>query len=172
MRRDHPLPHLFLGTGAVTLAGNDAAAGQDRAYRNQNSLPQGEEWDYELGFCLDQFLASNFEKVFGGKLKLYVDEQGQEGWRYPTPIGEIDMLAVEQETGSFVVIKVKHEWATEEDLGRLLAEMKWVGENLGGGKSDVKGLIICRHKQRLLDFAAKTYGVTVKRYRFGFKLLD
>lgn len=132
----------------------------------------GGEWEYELDFCLDEFLANNFEKVFGGRLRLYVDDEGQVGWRYPTPIGQIDMLAVEVDTGSFVVIKVKPGWATEEDLGRLLAEMKWVGENMRGGTSDVKGWIICKHKQRILDFTAKTYNVTVKRYRFGFKLED
>ena len=104
----------------------------------------GGEWEYELDFCLDEFLANNFEKVFGGRLRLYVDDEGQVGWRYPTPIGQIDMLAVEVDTGSFVVIKVKPGWATEEDLGRLLAEMKWVGENMRGGTSDVKGWIIDR----------------------------
>jgi hypothetical protein len=131
-----------------------------------------EDWNYELDYCLDEFLANNFDKVFEGKLKLYVDSEGQIGWRYPTPIGQIDMLAVEEATGSLVVVKIKPGWATEEDLGRLLAEMQWVGENLQGGNSDVKGWIICKHKQRLLDFTAKTYNVVIKRYKFGFKLED
>lgn len=121
---------------------------------------------------LNQLLADNLEKISGGKLKLYVDENGEVGLRYPTPVGEIDLLAVEEETGSFVVVKVKHGWATWEDLGRLLAEMKWVGENLGGGKGDVKGLIVCKNKHRLLESTAKAYGVAVKRYRLCFKLVD
>lgn len=65
-----------------------------------------EQSEFALEKYLEDFIVTNFERIFDGKLKLYEDEEGN-GQQYPTDIGNIDILAIELATNSYVVIELK-----------------------------------------------------------------
>lgn len=58
---------------------------------------------FSLEYQLRDFLASNLSSIdFGGRrLRLYVDPTGRDGIEYPTAVGPIDILAVD-DTGAFL----------------------------------------------------------------------
>jgi restriction system protein len=49
---------------------------------------------------LEDFIVSNFEMIFKGKLHIYEDAEGGDGQQYATDIGPIDILAVEPGSNS------------------------------------------------------------------------
>ncbi len=61
-----------------------------------------EEASFSLEYQLRDFLAQNLNaiNVGGRRLQLYVDPSGRNGIEYPSAVGPIDLLAVD-ETGSF-----------------------------------------------------------------------
>ena len=72
--------------------------------RDDDLLPA----EFTLEYQLRDFLVQNLEaiSVEGKKLSLHVDPAGREGVEFPTDVGPIDILAVD-ETGAFVVFELK-----------------------------------------------------------------
>jgi len=64
--------------------------------------PQSGEASFSLEYQLRDFVAQNFNAidVGGRRLKLYVDPAGRDGIEYPSAVGPIDLLAVDED-GSF-----------------------------------------------------------------------
>jgi restriction system protein len=63
------------------------------------------EAEFVLEKYLEEFIVSNFDAIFGGKLHLYRDAREDiTGQQFATDIGVIDILAQEPHTNSFVVI--------------------------------------------------------------------
>ena len=62
------------------------------------SEPPAEEVDqneFVLEKYLEEFIVTNFELIFKGKLHIYKDAKEEDGQQYTTDIGPIDILAVE-----------------------------------------------------------------------------
>ncbi|MCD6573165.1 MAG: DUF1016 family protein [Thermoplasmata archaeon] len=132
-----------------------------------------EEQEFILEKYLEDFIVSNFEKIFRGQLELYKDEEGNIGQQYPTEIGNIDILAIEPSTNSYVVIELKKGRSSDKVVGQILRYMGWVKENLCREGMGVKGLIICKDKDERLDYALKmAENIQVKFYKVNFQLLD
>jgi hypothetical protein len=51
-----------------------------------------EEMEFALEKYLQEFIVENFEQIFGGRFKIYEDENGNEGNQYLTDVGYIDIL--------------------------------------------------------------------------------
>ena len=137
------------------------------------SEPVEDQSEFVLEKYLEDFIVSNFETIFKGKLKVYGDGEESDGQQYPTEIGPIDILAVESHSGSFVVIELKKGRPSDQVVGQILRYMGWVKKNLCKDGQTVKGLVICREPDPKLSFALEmTNNIDVRYYSVSFKLSE
>lgn len=111
------------------------------------------EPSFSLEYQLRDFLASNLSSIeFGGKrLRLYVDPTGRDGVEYPTTVGPIDILAID-ETGAFFVFELKRAQSSDRVLGQITRYMGWVKQTIGR-EVDVSGIIVSKTVSRNLKYA-------------------
>jgi restriction system protein len=123
---------------------------------------------------LEDFIVSNFEMIFKGKLHIYEDDEGANGGQqYKTDIGFIDILAVERESGSFIVIELKKGRPSDQVVGQILRYMGWVKKNLCKDGQDIKGLVICRDPDPKLSYALEmTNNIDLRYYNVSFNLRE
>jgi len=122
---------------------------------------------------LEDFVVSNFQTIFKGELKIYEDEDKNDGQQYMTDIGPIDILAFEPKSNSFVIIELKKGRPSDQVIGQILRYMGWVKQNLCLGGQSVKGLIICRDPDPKLSYALEmTNHIDVRYYSVSFKLRE
>jgi hypothetical protein len=145
----------------------------------EGKLPsEGEEGieqpnEFILEKYLEDFIITNFDNIFKGKLELYKDPEGNIGQQYPTDIGSIDILAKDPTTNSYVVVELKKGRESDKVIGQILRYMGWVKENLCQEEQDVKGLIICKDQDTRLTFALKmTQNIEVNFYKVNFQLIS
>jgi len=130
--------------------------------------------EFALEKYLEDFIVSNFEKIFGNALILYKDAtEGLIGQQYVTEIGNIDILAQEPISKTFVVIELKKGLESDRVVGQTLRYMGWVEENLCENDQDVKGIIICQESDPKLTYALKPVdSISLKHYKIDFTLVD
>lgn len=122
---------------------------------------------------LEDFIVTNFPTIFKDELRIYEDEDGNDGQQYSTDIGPIDILAQRQPDGSFVVIELKKGRPSDQVVGQVLRYMGWVKKNLCVEGQAVRGLIICRDPDPKLSYALEmTSNIGVRYYSVKFKLRD
>lgn len=133
-----------------------------------------ESMEFVMEKYLEEFIESNFDKIdFGAKLELYQDEENT-GRQYPTPVGNIDLLAIDRNKKEFVVIELKKGRSSDVVVGQILRYMGWVKENLAVNDYDqynVRGIIISKEKDERLEYALKMLqNVNVFLYLVSFEL--
>lgn len=127
--------------------------------------------EFVLEKYLEEFIVSNFNTIFKGKLKIYEDLDGNDGQQYSTGIGPIDILAVERASNSFVVIELKKGRPSDQVVGQVLRYMGWVKQNLCTNGQGIKGLVICRDPDPKLSYAlTMVNNVDVRYYSVSFAL--
>lgn len=133
-----------------------------------------EKSEFVMEKYLEEFIVSNFDKIFKGRWNICKDEDGKNiGQQYDTDIGRIDILAEEPESGSFVVIELKKGKSSDEVVGQILRYMGWVEEILCKPGQRVKGRIICQKSDEKLKYALKKANdVDVRYYEVLFKLKE
>lgn len=135
-----------------------------------------EQIDAQIFFLekyLEEFIVDNFYSIFKGKLKIYEESEEINGQQYTTDIGSIDILAVDSNSGDFVVIELKKGRHSDKVLGQTLRYMGWVKENLCKNGQGVRGLVITKEADKRLTYAlSMTTGVEVKHYSIDFELCD
>lgn len=131
-----------------------------------------DESQFVLEKYLQDFIVSNWDKIdFGKKLKIYEDENGNNGVQFTTDIGYIDILAVDRK-GDFVVIELKKGRESDKVVGQLLRYMGWIKKNLAKNGQKVRGVIICKENDEKMDYAISMIeGITIKHYSIDFRLL-
>jgi len=113
-----------------------------------------ESMEFAMEKYLEEFIEANFSKInLRAKLELYQDEENS-GRQYPTPIGNIDLLAVDKEKKEFVVIELKKGRSSDVVIGQILRYMGYVKENLAKD-CNVRGIIIVKEKDERLEYALK-----------------
>ncbi|KKM97663.1 hypothetical protein LCGC14_1165720 [marine sediment metagenome] len=131
-----------------------------------------EEMMFPLENHLRDFIAKNIEtiKVNGKALKLYIDDTGRNGVEYPTKVGNIDILAIDNE-GAFIVFELKVSRGSDSAIGQILRYMGWIKSNLALDNK-VKGVIVAKNIIEKLRYAASiTPDITLFEYQLDF-LLD
>src|SRR4030067_1655315 len=84
--------------------------------------------EFAMEKYLEEFIETNFSRInFGANIELYQGEENT-GRQYPTPIGNIDLLAVDKEKKEFVVIELKKGRSSDVVVGQILRYMGWVKE--------------------------------------------
>jgi restriction system protein len=126
---------------------------------------------------LEEFIVTNFNSIFKGKLQMYEDAAGADGradgQQYTTDIGPIDILATEPESGSFMVIELKKGRPSDQVIGQILRYMGWVKRKLCKDGQGVKGLVICRDPDPKLSYALEmTNNIDVRYYSVRFELKE
>lgn len=122
---------------------------------------------------LEDFIVSNFDAIFKGKLRIHEDGDGADGQQYPTDIGPIDILAIEPDSGSYVVIELKRGQTSDHVVGQILRYMGWVKKNLCKNNQIVRGLVICRDPDPKLSYAIEmTPNINIQYYSVSFKLRE
>lgn len=144
----------------------------------KGELPQEEEEileknEFVMEKYLEEFIVSNFDQIFKGKLRLYRDAEGNIARQYPTEIGIIDIIAEEPTTNTLVAIELKKGRESDKVVGQTLRYMGWINENLKNESQKVRGIIICREPDPKLLFALKmANNIELKYYTIDFKLVD
>ena len=117
-----------------------------------------ESMEFAMEKYLEEFIERNFNKIdFGAKLELYQDEENT-GRQYPTPIGNIDLLALDKHKKEFVVMELKKGRSSDVVVGQILRYMGWVKEHLATNDYNdynVRGVIIVKEKDDRLEYALK-----------------
>ncbi len=130
-----------------------------------------EEASFGLEAQLRDFLAQNMNAidVGGRKLRLYVDQTGRDGIEFPTAVGRIDILGID-ESGDFVVFELKRARSPDHAIGQLARYMGWVQNTIGKGK-EVTGVIVAKEISEGLRYAASAMPkVTLFEYEVDFHL--
>jgi len=134
-----------------------------------------EEMEFALEKYLQEFIVENFEQIFGGRFKVYKDENGNEGNQYLTDVGYIDILA-QKDDGDFVVIELKKGKSGDEVVGQTLRYIAWVRQHLGRDDKParVTGMIITQKPDKRLEYAIREVAdkMQLKHYQVTFKLTD
>jgi len=129
--------------------------------------------EFVLEKYLEDFIVSNFNSIFKGRMRVFEDAEGNDGQQYATEVGPIDILAIEEQTNSFVVIELKKGRPSDRVVGQILRYMGWVKMNLCQNGQPVKGLVICRDYDTKLAYALEmTNDIDVRYYSVSFKLKE
>ena len=126
---------------------------------------------FPLESHLRDFIAQNLNTitVAGKRLSLYVDDDGRDGIEYPTDVGRIDILAVDEEE-NFVVFELKLSRGSDQTLGQLLRYMGWLNQKFGEHKA-IHGVIVANPIDERLRFAANmAKNVSLYEYQVNFSL--
>ncbi|WP_147273876.1 endonuclease NucS domain-containing protein [Fontibacillus phaseoli] len=100
-------------------------------------------------------------------LKLFVDENLRDGVEYPTEVGPIDILCVDQ-NGDFIVFELKLGKGPDRAIGQIARYMGWVKKNIAADK-EVKGIIVAKEVDNKLKYAASVVpGISLYEYQIKF----
>ena len=100
--------------------------------------------EFTLEYQLRDFIAQNIEAIplEGRKLSLYIDANDRDGVEYPTDVGRIDILVVD-EKGDLVVFELKRARSPDRAIGQLARYMGWVRQTIGR-EQRVRGVIVAK----------------------------
>jgi restriction system protein len=155
---DHSQYQSLLKGSSVPLSDSEAADVVDQTA-------------FVLEKYLEDFVVTNFDKIFKGQLRIYEDGDRANGQQYPTDIGPIDILAIELQSRSFVVIELKKGRTSDQVVGQILRYMEWVKKNLCRDGQSVSGLIIGSDADPKLSYALEmTPNVKAQYYTVSFSL--
>jgi hypothetical protein len=121
-----------------------------------NELPDDDDREpvFSLEYQLRDFLASNLSTISIGekRLRVFVDATGREGVEFPSAVGPIDILAVDDK-GSFFVFELKRANSPDRAIGQLARYMGWVQQTIGKDR-EVIGVVVAKAISENLRYAA------------------
>ena len=132
-----------------------------------------EEQGFGLERQLRDFLADNIEsiRIRGKSLRLFVDQTGRDGVEYPTAVGFIDVLGVDED-GNFYVFELKRSVGSDQAIGQAARYMGWVQSTIGKGK-EVYGVIVAKRIGQKLRYSASVIPqITLFEYHVQFHLRE
>jgi endonuclease len=126
---------------------------------------------FGLEFQLRDFIAQNISAidVNGKRLRLYVDPTGRDGIEFPTAVGPIDILAVD-DSGAFFVFELKRARSPDRAIGQVTRYMGWVRQTIGKDR-EVNGIIVAKEISDSLRYAVCVVPkVSLFAYEVEFRL--
>jgi hypothetical protein len=138
-----------------------------------DELNEAEPSDASFGleYQLRDFIAQNIcaIDVNGRRLSLYVDPTGRDGIEFPTAVGPIDILAVD-DNGAFFVFELKRARSPDRAIGQVTRYMGWVRQTIGK-EHNVNGIIVAKDISDGLRYAVSVVpNVSLFEYEVEFRL--
>jgi hypothetical protein len=138
-----------------------------------NNLTNDDDSDpsFSLEYQLRDFLASNLNTISigGRRLRLFVDPTGRDGVEFPSAVGPIDILAIDDKD-SFFVFELKRANSPDRAIGQVARYMGWVQQTIGKGRQ-VFGVIVAKSISENLRYAASIVpNVYLYEYEVEFHL--
>lgn len=133
--------------------------------------PETMEASFGLEFQLRDFIPQNIGTidVKGKRLLLYVDPTGRDGIEFPTAVGPIDILAVDN-SGAFCVFELKRARSPDSAIGQLIRYMGWLRKTIAKDR-DVNGIIVAKEISDSLRYAVSMVpNVSLFEYEVEFHL--
>ncbi len=156
------------GSFTVAEVGHEQEVEQETGLTEEEEAPRG--YAFTAEDQLRDYLAARPDTMEEG-LQLYVDEYGNTGVEYNTPVGRIDLLA-EDADGGLVVVELKVSRSPDAVVGQLLRYMGWVKRHLAEGKR-VRGFIVARNISDRVRYAvADIPHVSLKAYELSVAVRD
>jgi RecB family endonuclease NucS len=155
--------------GPATEGAIAAVLGTDDITTEEAS--EAEEAAFRFEVQLRDFIAQNLSAidVHGQRLRLYVDEDGRSGVEYPTPVGPIDILAVDSTDGLYV-FELKRARSPDHAIGQLARYMGALRKKFGPERS-INGVIVAQEITQNLRYAkAVIPNISLFEYEVQFKL--
>jgi len=158
----------------VRLIKPGASADRVAAVLGSETSDDGSDDDaavFALEYQLRDFLAANLSTIpiNGKRLKLYIDPTGRDGVEYPTAVGPIDILGVD-EAGDFFVFELKRANSADRAIGQVARYMGWISQTIGKEKK-VSGVIVARSISENLRYAATVVpNISLFEYEVSFRL--
>lgn len=156
------------GFNIIEVAESDyeAIVDWDREHEPQTAI---EHYEEELrGFIVEQGIGVVDPRYSG--YTLFQDDEGNIGELYGTPIGEIDLLYQNADTGEYLAAELKRTQETSDQVvGQIARYIGWVGSELAKG-AEVHGLIVTQTASQRLWFAVQALAdCQLATYRLDFK---
>jgi endonuclease len=126
---------------------------------------------FALEYQLHDFIAQNIGviQIEDQKLRLYVDPTGRDGIEYPTAVGPIDILAID-DSDAFIVFELKRGRSPDHAIGQLTRYMGWVKQIIGK-ENQVRGVIVAKTIGKNLKYAVAVIPqVSLFEYEVSFQL--
>jgi RecB family endonuclease NucS len=93
----------------------------------------------------------------------------RDGIEFPTAVGPIDILAVD-DSGAFFVFELKRARSPDRAIGQLTRYMGWVRQTIGKDR-EVKGIIVAKEISDSLRYAVSVVpNVSLFEYEVEFRL--
>jgi len=148
---------------------------ETKAGTTDDAEREGESGQIGYAFPIERhlrdFIARNIETLpFGpGRLSLFRDDTGRDGVAYPTEVGIIDILAVDDSRNLFV-FELKASRGSDAVVGQLARYMGWARQHLADGKN-VRGVVVAQHVDDRLRYAASVLpDVLLFEYEISFTI--
>jgi len=126
---------------------------------------------FTLEYQLRDFIAQNISMipVENRKLRLYVDPAGRDGIEFPTAVGPIDILAID-DSDAFIVFELKRGRSPDHAIGQLTRYMGWMKQTIGK-ENEVRGVIVAKKISENLKYAVAVIpNVSLFEYEVSFQL--
>lgn len=166
VRLIRPTDAALVGEIEHVLGGDDSEVAED----DDRELPAQA---FALEYQLRDFLGQNLHTltVADRGVRLYVDPSGRDGIEYPTDVGPIDILGID-DAGGFIVFELKRANVADRAVGQLARYMGWVKHTIGRDHP-VRGVIVAKTIDTRLRYAATVVpNVTLLEYDVRFELRD
>jgi Endonuclease NucS C-terminal domain len=128
---------------------------------------------FGLEHQLRDFIAGNLSTIRmpSRHLRLFIDSDGRDGVEYPSAVGPIDILAVDDK-GAFFVFELKKDVSPDKTIGQLSRYMGWVKRTLASaGMAEVYGVIVAAKVPHNLRYGISVFpNVYLFEYEVDFKL--
>ncbi|SFP98822.1 endonuclease NucS domain-containing protein [Parafilimonas terrae] len=136
--------------------------------KDEEFITEKETYLFALEEHLQDFLIRNLSTIRKHNLKLY-DDGERRGKEYPTDVGPIDILTVDDK-GDFFVFETKLSRGVDRALGQLLRYMGWVKINMARNKN-VYGYIVANKMDEKIKYAVEmTPNVFLCEYEMKFDI--
>ena len=126
---------------------------------------------FALEYQLRDLIVQNINviQIEDRKLRLYVDLTGRDGIEYPTAVGPIDILAID-DSNAFIVFELKRGRSPDHAIGQLTRYMGWVKQTIGK-ENEIRGVIVAKTISGNLKYAVAVIpNVSLFEYEVSFQL--
>jgi Endonuclease NucS C-terminal domain len=137
-----------------------------------DSAPAGEgTHEFYLEAYLEEFLVSNWQHLnWGRQLRIWEGPMGETGHQLVTPVGRLDLLCEDIDSGALVVVELKRGRPSDRVVGQTARYMGWVAQHLAEGRA-VEGIIVAHEVDDRLTYAVQPVpGLSLLVYEINFAL--